>query len=504
MKEKDKNTIGIRSFQFSEIGIAIPQYSETANVRGTFINFGGDNLMPNYYIELLDRSAIHNAIVHQKSSMVSGNGWNMKGLSNEALNFIRNIANDEDLEEIVAKIGIDLEVFGAFALNIVWSNDRKKIAEINYMTPQSIRIAIPDPKFPTIEKYWVSKNWGNVNKEQNKPCLYPGFSLANRQDASQILYVKNYMPGKYFYGIPEYISGVRWIEMSYEISDFHLNNIKNGFALDKFINFPTGIPTDEEMGMNDRKLQRQLSGAKGAGKVFITYSENKDTAPIITTIDSNANDTKYIELIDKITEGILASHRVNDPALFGLQNNEGAMFVNQTQILNSLEIFRAQYIIPKQRFIEKCFNRLARINGIQDKLELSEYELNFAKMDLSIQDVLSIMSAPISKKAKQNMLVMNGYSEDDAEKILEQDSTSAPSTPSEPVKQEAVTTNDNLKNMTGRQMQNLMRIIKKYDSGSITKEIAISMIVSGFGLSKEEAITYLNIEEEDTQNNPTK
>lgn len=206
--------------------------------------------------------------------------------------------------------------------------------------------------------------------------------------------------------------------MEFEISQFHLSNIKNGFAPSMFINFPTGIPTDEEMIVNDRKLTRQLAGPKGGGKAFITYSEDANSAPVITPIESNSNDSKYIELNDIITEGILGAHRVNDPDLFGLGNHDGGISLGQSQILNSLEMFRSQYIVPKQRFIEKCFNRLARINGIGDKLELANYELNFAKMDLSVSDTLAILSSDLSSDAKKNLLVINGITEEDANKLV--------------------------------------------------------------------------------------
>ena len=418
-EEIGKNKAPFRSYQFNAIGKEIPQYKETVNQRGNFINFGEDNLMPNYYISLVDRSPKHNAIVHQKAAMIGGNGLVKSGLSNEALTFISNPANELDLEEILARISYDLEIYGAFLLNIVWSKDRTRIAEINYMNPQLMRIETPDPDYPQTENYWISKNWGDLNKERNRPVLYPGFSVVDRSNPSQLLYCKQYQAGKYFYGVPEYISGARWIEMEYEISNFHLNNIRNGFAPSMFINFPTGIPTDEEMGLNDKKLSKQLAGPKGGGKAFITYSEDKDSAPSISPIESNSNDSKFIELNEIITEGILGSHRVNDPALFGLNTGQdGAMFAGQSQILNSLEMFRSQYIIPKQRFIEKVLNRLARINGVTDYIEISQYELNFAKMDISIGDILGILTAQIPDAAKRNMLVINGYSEEDADKLV--------------------------------------------------------------------------------------
>ena len=420
--EKEFNDDGkkgfpMRPFQFNAIGKDIPQYKESVNVRGGFINFGDENAMPDYYISLIDRSPKHNAIIHQKASMTSGNGISRKDLSNEALIWISNAMNEMDMDEIAARIGYDLEVYGAFLLNIVWSKDRKKIAEINYMNPQAMRMAIPDID-GKIPGYYISKDWSNIEKEGNRPVFYPAFSTADRSDPSQLLYVRTYQAGKYFYGVPEYISGSRWIEMEYEISQFHLSNIRNGFAPSMFINFPTGIPTDEEMAINDKKLMRQLAGPKGGGKAFITYSEDKDSSPIISPIESNSNDSKYIELNDIITEGILGAHRANDPALFGLSNGEGGIFSSQNQILNSLELFRSQYIVPKQRFIEKCLNRLARINGISDKIELNEYELNFSKMDVSISDILSILQSPISDDAKKSLLSINGYSEEDANKLV--------------------------------------------------------------------------------------
>lgn len=501
-----KETSPLRIVEFSQIGRDIPLYKESNNVRGGFINFGDDNLMPNYYVSLLDRSPKHNAIVHQKASMISGNGIIKKDLSNEALRWINNQMNDDDMEEIVARIGYDLEVFGAFLLNLVWSKDRTRIAEINYMNPQTMRIVTPDKDHPNEEYYLISKDWTNINKPDNKPVLYQGFSTINRENASQLLYCKTYQAGKYFYGVPEYISGARWCEMEFEISQWHLSNIKNGFAPSMFINFPTGIPTDEEIVDNDRKLMKQLAGPKGGGKAFITYSEDKDSAPIIVPIETNQNDSKYIELNEIITEGILAAHRVNDPALFGLAHDTG-IFAGQTQILNSLETFRAQYVIPKQRFIEKCLNRLARINGITDTIELAHYELNFSKMDVSITDLLAILQSTISDDAKRNLLILNGYSEEDANKLVMMPVTQPGSTPlpGQPVQHNEAPTdtavvNEALKGLSAAANSDMYRIIRDFTKGKINETLALTRLMA-YGIDEDTAKKILGVDEE-TKNNP--
>jgi hypothetical protein len=51
--------------------------------------------------------------------------------------------------------------------------------------------------------------------------------------------------------------------------------------------------------------------------------------------------------------------------------------------------------------------------------------------------------------------------------------------------------NENIKNLTGRQWQNIARIARKFAKGDITHTQAILMLQNGYGLSTEEAETYL-------------
>ena len=396
-------------------GVNIPQYSEKFNKVTNIIDYGKDNLMPNYYLSLMARSAKHNAIVKGKSQMIGGNGWDRNELSNEAFSFIKNIYNAMDLDEILARIAYDMEIFGAFCLNIVWSRDRKTISEINYINPQTVRIEVPNPKTPEQENYFLCEDWNDWQKK--KVVLYPGFSLTNRKKASQILYVKEYRPGIVFYGEPEYISAVNWIEMEWEISQFHLSNINNGFNPNLMINFPSGIPSDEEMDVTMSRMNNQYKGAKGAGSTIFTFSDSDKTAPQINVIDNNANDEKFIQLNEEITQGIMSGHRVNNPALFGIRDQGGVQF-GKSDLLDSLEMFQSQYVTPKQSLIEKVFRRLARINGINDKLTINEYQIKFSKSDLQITDILAILTSTMSSSSKVALLTSSGYTSDEAIKLV--------------------------------------------------------------------------------------
>ncbi len=415
--------MGIQSF--SATGADVPLYTEESNIGG-WIDYGSNNDLPSYYVGLMARSPKHNAILKGKALMIGGNGIDKDGLSDDALKFIRNAMNEYDMEEIVARISYDLEVFGAFALNIVWSKDRKTIGQVGYINPQTLRIADPNPAKPDEENYLICADWDNQNN--NEIVKYQGFSTVNRSEASQILYVKEYRPGRYFYGEPEYMSCARWIEMEYEISHFHLNNLKNGFAPSMIINFINDIPTDEEMDLLMARTDKEYKGAQGAGKVIYTFSKDKDSAPIYTPISPNNSDERFIQLNKEIEQGIYTGHRVTNPAIFG-SSQEGSVQFGQSDLLNSLEMFNSMYVKPKQQIIEKALNRLARINGVNEKLELTEYRIQFSKMDLTVSDVLSIIQAPISGKQKFELLTSNGYDELTATKLVGDVNAPAPVEP---------------------------------------------------------------------------
>ena len=413
---KEKTTFKkFASFDWGGVGANVPLYKESFNKAQGWVNFGEDNNLPNYYLGLLARSPKHSAIINTKSQMVAGNGIVRNNLSNEALSFIQNHFSDEgySLDEIAARISMDYEIFGAFALIIRWSNDRKTIASIDHISPQKIRVSIPDPEYPQIENYFVCVDW---ERWQTKGVAkYPGFSTIDRKDTAQILYVKRYVAGKEFYGEPEYMPAARWCEIEFEISNFHLMNIKNGFAPSLHINFPFGRPNLEEIEYEVRRLKNEFEGSYGAGAPFITFSEGTDVKTEIDTIDLNTSDERFVQLNQEITEGIMVGHRVTDPQLFGVMQT-GVLF-DSNNLIKSLQAFQSQYVTPRQYVIEREFNRLARINGIQDKFELNRYELDF-DISIDVKDLMSLLLAPLPNVQKVQILISLGYREEEVEKLM--------------------------------------------------------------------------------------
>lgn len=415
--ENNKTNLKVLNFYSN---IKIPQYTEILTRGSDWILYGEDNLYPNYYISLMNRSAKHNAIVKTKSSMIAGNGISIQGLQKSTLDFIKNIYCGETLDYITKKIAYDIEIFGACALKIYWSNDRSKIAKIEYVDPIKVRIQKPNDytNGPLIsDGFYICEDWTyqrkygvnyipkfNPDKKYKEPC--------------QLYYFKEHRPGGEWYGQPEYLSSVNWIELEYEVSLYHLSSIKDGFMPNIVINFSTGLPSDEEMRITNERLRREFGGSDGR-KVMFTYSDGPNNAPVITPIELNKSDEKFIELNKSITEGILTGHRTTNPNLFGIA--VPGELGGRNQMVDGLEVFNSMYIIPKQRQIEDILNYLGSFSGVEDTIKLNQYVIKF-KTEVDIQTLMIVLGNQVIASEQKMVILMTsfGYSEEEAKKLIGQ------------------------------------------------------------------------------------
>lgn len=385
--------------------VSLPTGEESYSYGKKWINWGEDNLYPNYLQSLINVSTLHSSIMKQKAMLIGGCGFDKTNMSPAGLYFLKNIYNEDELDDILCKVSFDLELYGGFCLNIVWNEDRTKIAEINYLNPSIVRIQPTDKGF----KYLVCDNWYSPYK--NQPVMYDEFSTEKKQKANQILWVKEHREGCGLYPAPEYKPGIKWFEIDNMISDFHYTNLKSSFFPNVHINFPIGTPSAEEADQLVSDIKRQYAGAKG-GKTIVTFSDTKETALTFDKIESTSTDEMFIMLNEMVEKSILKSHRVVNPSLFGIET-PGSLG-SRNEMLESLEIFQTSYVDSKQRLIERVFNRLRKINGVEDKIIINRYSPQFSKINTNISDILSILTADIEPKQKYQLLIDNSYSPESA------------------------------------------------------------------------------------------
>lgn len=376
--KRDDDKIVSNSFRIIDIGtkIDLPIFRETGYRE--WIDYGIDNLFPQFLQDVyIMKSITQKTIINRKQKMIAGEGF-QKAISPELNRFLNNTFSDDTLDEILYKIGFDLEINGGFALNIIWSQDGNSISQIEHIPFETVRIDKNNGTSGQPDYYWISDDWSNTRKF--KPVKVQGFSKKYKGEKSQILYKGEYIPGsRMFYPIPSYYSSINWVLSEWEISNFHRATIQNGFNAGFILNFATGIPSPEEMEAAYREIENKYTGTYNAGKFILTFSDGQDGAPKLEPIPLADTDSRYTSLNDLIRQNIFVANEVVNPEVFGVSTP--GQLAGKSQMVEGVEIFQSVYINYKQKFIEDCFNKLKNINGIVEDIVINKYEIDIKKIE---------------------------------------------------------------------------------------------------------------------------
>ena len=330
------------------------------------------NLYPQFLIDLYYSSSITAAIVNATAEMISAEDLvisDEEDRDEEARvklqNFMNNANSNETLHEVIKKVAFDFKLQGAFALNIVWSKDRTQIAEIYHIPCEKIRCERPD-EFGKTRAYYVSGDWANTRT--NKPYRVPAFNVNDRTSPNQILYTGLYSPNMNSYYTSDYISCNNWALIDSKVSEFHLQNISNGFSGSFMISFANGIPSADERRQIEQSLTDKFTSENSAGKYILTFSDDKTRVPEITSISPSDLDKQYLALQELLTSNILSGHRVTSKTLMGLDSANG-FSSNADELLNASNFYLNTVVMPFQSQIIKTLHKIFQVNQMDMPIE---------------------------------------------------------------------------------------------------------------------------------------
>ena len=448
-EEKQKYQLGRVDFTQEPL---LPVFSEVFQ-RYPWVWYGENNLMPQYLITRYNNCAIHKAVVISKREQIMGDG--LVSINNPMAT-VNLINKNENVSDVMKKCALDLILFGGYSLNVIWSRDRKEIAEIYHLDFSRVRCGKLNEE-DEIEKFYYSPDWSNIRKYP--PTEYDAFNQ-DASDASQVYYYKQYQPSNSYYPQPDYSGALAAIEIDVNIKEFHANNLKNGMMPSLWINMNNGIPGEEEQRLVTRALESQFTSVNNAGRPIISFNESKELSPEITQIATSGNDQYYQTIYEDIVRTILSAHRVSSGELYGIST--AGKLGTRNEIVDHSEYFRKMVIQPYQKELLGCFDKLV--------------SMKFQK--------------PTSFEIKPLSIYLEG---DINENPIVED---APVTPVE-AESEKMIINENIKGLKGREYQNLMRIVREYNKGKISKQQAKQMLMAGYGLSEEDCSVWLGDDEEE-------
>ena len=345
-----------------------PKIKEVKNK--DWVNFGVDNLYPEELIDLYNSSAIHQSVLTQKSKMIAGNGYTY---DDSALNELQKLEvnkmlkyfdNDKSIDTFLDLISGDWELFGSACVEIIWSKDFERVVQFKRVKPSYIRSGkMTDGR---VENYYYSKDWSNVRNYP--PTEIAAFDINDKENYSQLIYIKKYSPATEYYGVPGYTSALNWIKADAQIGVFHNMNITNGFNPGMAFHFTKRPSSIEERDIIVSELKKQYSGARAAGKPLVFFSDGAENKTTIDTIAPSDLDKQFTVIHEQIVTQICSAHRVVSSELFAIAV-PGRL--GNSDIGTAYNIFESTVIGPERRVIETLINDLFLLNKLSINFKLN-------------------------------------------------------------------------------------------------------------------------------------
>jgi hypothetical protein len=185
----------------------------------------------------------------------------------------------------------------------------------------------------------------------------------------ELLYIKNYTPGKYYYSLPDWMPGLQFAFVEAELSNLHLNNIENGFMPLVMVNMNNGIPAPEERQVIESMIEQKFTGTRNAGRFMLSFNDDPERKPTIETIQVDNLHDKYKYVSEYAQDRILVAHRITSPLLFGIRTQANGFSSQSEEMMTAFSILQTMTIQPFQNLIINYLTTALREGGLPD-LEL--------------------------------------------------------------------------------------------------------------------------------------
>jgi len=329
------------------------------NTRYDWVEYGEDN---NYFQYLIDRyngSPTNNAAVNGISEMIYGRGLEATDSEEKPEEYSR--MRELFHKECMKKITYDYKMMGQAALQVIYSKDHSRIVEVRHIPIETLRAE--KAVIGNVQGYFYHPNWSDLKRDE-KPKRIPAFGTS--KEGLEILYIRPYKAGFYYYSPVDYQGGLQYAELEEEIANYHINNIQNGLQPSMLINFNNGTPNKEQRDEIERAIYDKFSGTSNAGRFILAFNDSKELAASIEPVMLNDAHQQYQFLSDESMKKVMVSHRIVSPMLVGIKDQTG--LGNNAQELETASILMDNTVIrPMQVTI---------IDALQKILEYNEIELD--------------------------------------------------------------------------------------------------------------------------------
>ena len=354
MTNKEENKTNVRLVSLSNY--ERPTVIET--VEKDYVLYGEDNA---YYDTIIQRylgSPTNARCINGISDMIYGRGLEAtdRNINRDAYIEMKKLVDEGELRKVVG----DRKLLGSAAIKVIYNKDKSKVIAIKHHPMETLRAEKTNKG--VIAAYYYHPDWKNL-KTGDKPKRIPTFGNGNPKQTTEVLVVRPYVSGFYYYSPCDYQSSLQYSQLEEEVSNYHLSNIENGLQPSLLINFNNGVPSEETQSLLESKISDKFSGSSNAGRFILSFNEDKDTAADVEAIHLPDAHAQYQFLADESREKIMLGHGIVSPILLGIKDNTG--FGNNAEELRTASILMDNIVIaPFQQNIISAIDKILAYNKI--------------------------------------------------------------------------------------------------------------------------------------------
>lgn len=330
-----------------------------------------DNIYVNDLAKRARRSSTHSSIINQKLTFAIGKDFcfwqndekvNFEDLDSRFIEWYNEVNPEGDcLRDVFKEVMRSFIITGNCYTHVKKSGDYTAVYGIDATTVRKSK----DKKTA-----YVSNFWRDIKLDSVAGVDYPVLTLPLKQEREQKEYVCHIMrkyPEFNYYGLPDYVGALDWVDIEYRISKYNIDKFDNGFFPSVLMQFFGDVPDGMNAQQYVEKIKDKYVGEGNNDKFLVELLDSPEQAAHIKEFERE-RDGEFQMLSELAVKNIITAHRIT-PSLAGLET-AGKLGSNQ-QIRNEYDKFMNSVVIPDfQEPLLREFNRIIKEAGFDIEIDI--------------------------------------------------------------------------------------------------------------------------------------
>ena len=329
-----------------------------------------DNIYVNDLAKRARRSSTHSSIVNQKITFVKGKYFTFSidgspvmydDLPDDFKEWCKEVNPEgQSLYDVFCEWIQSYVITGNYYPHVKKSGDYTALYSEDATTVR---------KSKDTKRAYLSNFWRDIGLSNTPSAEYPVNELEFYDGTNQnefLIHGMRKYPEFNYYGLPDYVGALDWIDIEYRMSKYNIDKFDNGFFPSVLIQMFGEVPDGMNAQQYVDKIKDKFTGEANNDKFLVELLDSPDQAASIKEFERE-RDGEFLELSQLTTKAIITAHRIT-PSLAGIETG-GKLGSNQ-QIKDEYDKFMNSVVIPDfqeplLKMLNKIISRDTRYGNIE-------------------------------------------------------------------------------------------------------------------------------------------